>query len=146
MATTPEQDAWRAEFYPVRADEVTKEYAVEHSLQKWRGLRRSNLERHGFVDTGDDGKLPLSVDSSTCALCEHHLKKGCPTCPITLATGDRCDKIVYGKISPWRVWTLAHNPEPMIKALEAAQLWEARPAQTWEDLHDEREGGLHGPE
>ena len=138
MTTTPEQYGWRAEFYPVRADEVTKEGAVEHSLQKWRGLRRSNLEKHGFVDTLDDGseKLPLLVDSSTCALCEHHIKKGCPTCPtcpITLATGHTCDQVVYGKSSPWRIWGLAHNPEPMIEALEAAQLWEARPSQTWEE-------------
>ena len=135
MDTKLEQEAWRAELYPIDAQDVTKEYAVEHSLQKWRGLRRSNLEKHGFVDTLDDGseKLPLLVDSSTCALCEHHIKKGCPTCPITLATGHTCDQDVYGKSSPWQVWNLARNPEPMIKALEAARLWEARPSQTWEE-------------
>lgn len=111
-------ETWKAEFYPIPAHEVPVEDAVQHSLRKWKGLTKENLEKHevivgGRVVLGDDGKFDLSSDS--CALCVHHYSAlhRCPRCPIVSAIGDTCgrdyaDFLVHG------------NPLPMIEALERA--------------------------
>jgi hypothetical protein len=33
-------ESWKAEFYPIPADEVKKKDALAHSLRKWEGLRK----------------------------------------------------------------------------------------------------------
>ncbi len=94
-------ESWKQEYYPVPADEVSKEDAVKHSLQKWIGLRAENRIRHGVQLY--DGELTgtdtdeLSIDSSSCALCHHYLREvddtSCTDCPLAAALGQSCDEL-----------------------------------------------------
>lgn len=126
--------SWLSEFYPVEADDgslKTNLQRVQHSLQKWRGLRKEELKRHN-IKVVDDCRLytkrtdnfVLQVNADSCALC---MKYGdawyCSGCPLTrVRAGSPCDK---GRLSedqaPWRAWTYDQNPEPMIAALEKAE-------------------------
>lgn len=136
-------ETWKEEFYPHRADSAeAHEQAVDHSLQKWTGLRPENLERHGLVQFGSDlfdvqdsDRLHYRfiIDSETCALCSVYLEKGarikCKTCPLYKARGGvQCDDPRGDEsCSPYRygVQMAAPNPEPMIvwllKTKEAQQ-------------------------
>lgn len=120
-------ETWKAEFYPVEAQDVPVEDAVRHSLQKWIGLRAENLSRHEcwLDDNGcdiavvDSSRDYLYIDSRTCALCEHHRRGGaCLNCPLVKVRGRPCDddegfSSPYGQI-------YKRNPEPMIALLELA--------------------------
>lgn len=124
-------ETWIKEFYPVSAHDVESEIgAVNHSLRKWEGLRKSSLNAHGLEIP------PISVSSSTCSLC---LLYGCSDCPITKAIGISCDYTFdvdmneiqddddefvppdgFDSRSPWMHWNYNMNPEPMILALQLA--------------------------
>ena len=120
-------ETWKAEFYPVPADDEsldTDVKRVEHSLRKWEGLTPENMAKHGasldafggpvVVTSNNDGKR-LRIDSSTCALCEEHLDAPtCPTCPLAIYLGDMCD----GADMPFRDFVSDHNPHTMIDALK----------------------------
>lgn len=42
--------SWQDEFYPVEADQPqTQLDAARHSLQKWQGVMKKNLKRHGLT-------------------------------------------------------------------------------------------------
>lgn len=117
-------ETWRAEFYPIEARECPKEKAVEHSLQKWKGLRKESLEEHELE------KSPIKVTGGTCSLCQHYdssegvtnedfaIGRTCPQCPLQIIDKN-CDE----KDSPWDK-RLEDGPEPMIAALEKALEWE----------------------
>lgn len=132
-------ESWKAEFYPVPADSLKSATDLEvakHSLQKWIGLRKSNLEKHGVKRAGCD-LIESSVDSSSsdyrfyaiaasshCSLCVRflntsHPKDKCADCPLYQARGDyRCDRTTSREgISPWSEYRANGNPEPMILAL-----------------------------
>jgi hypothetical protein len=106
-------ESWKAEYYPVPADQCPPEQAVEHSLRKWIGLRRENLERHGMRAMSEDitdaqTSEWFRIGASTCSLCETHtICRGCP-----LLAGQCVDGM--------NAWWDDHDPEPMIAALEAA--------------------------
>jgi hypothetical protein len=111
-------DTWKAEFYPIPAGKVPVEDAVQHSLRKWRGLTKENLEKHGVARKGrcivdEFGRSEL--DSTSCALCIHHYSfyDRCFNCPIVVATGDTCG-------SDYANFLIDGNPLPMIEALEKA--------------------------
>jgi len=134
---------WKAEFYSVLAADVPESDAVQHSLTKWIGLRKENLEKHRVVLHQKllvgMGTVPFSeftdsfyVDSESCALCIHHLKygasnigktNGCSSCPLYQLRDTRCDRrksgLSSGTIgkSPYEEFTISGNPEPMIEAL-----------------------------
>lgn len=110
------KESWIAEFYPVDAKDTNPRDAATHSLQKWRGLTREELDRHELV------LPPIDVDASTCALC--WWSPTCSTCAITLAIGDRCTDRVGGKPSAWGVWVKSGDPCPMINLLERVVEWE----------------------
>lgn len=123
-------ETWKKEFYPITAREVSVDDAAAHSLKKWIGLRKENLDKHEVVMAAirkpmlqdKNGESHLFIDDSTCALCMHHLHKytnrrACVTCPITLATGLPCDREAH---SPWSIWQFNRDPEPMIVVLKAA--------------------------
>lgn len=127
-------ETWKEEFYPKPAEETTKRSALAHSLRKWRGLTKENLEKHGcVVEHGilaDKGRWladGLSISSSSCALCHHHYDRKresydtppCVTCPLAKALGT-ADWRDEGCTSPWRAWTINGDPKPMIAALEKA--------------------------
>lgn len=118
---------WKTEFYPTEASECSKEDAIEHSLRKWRGLRKEALERHGaFIKYGDvrsDGEF-FVIGGSSCALCESFFtERACKACPLAMSRGGKpCDREMPNEaISPWHSWTDRFDPEPMISALEKAQ-------------------------
>ena len=144
--------SWKAEFYIIDADTTEPENATSHSLLKWYGLRKENLDRHnlemdmhGWVlrekDKTNEDLLngyaeTLSIDSTTCALCYHHLvntddeddeEDSCSNCPLAIARdGIPCTSWMQDEsLSPWTEWTRLQNPEPMIfwlkKAVEEAQ-------------------------
>lgn len=113
---------WMDEFYPVEADKVPKDQAVQHSLTKWIGLRAENMERHGvYMRLGElrekgSGKCDvLDIDATSCALCHHHFVsevmagKKCKTCPLAqVRNGYACDSLQRDaeyneaeEINPW---------------------------------------------
>lgn len=116
-------ETWKAEFYPVEADKVPEELAVEHSLRKWRGLTKENLARHELtVDEGTlfDSDDEFEVDADSCSLCSVHLESTCGTCPLCEHLGKPCygDDESY-KSSPFGIFMGKNDPLPMIAALEA---------------------------
>lgn len=127
--------SWKAEFYPVDACTVSKEFALEHSLKKWIGLRPENLARHEVVLKGTFVTCPVEGSSlklgwtrlilggSSCALCIHYadsapVYSNCKSCPLAKITGTDCE----------HQWMIATYPaegeladvEPMIKLIEDA--------------------------
>lgn len=110
---------WKEEFYPIPSDEVSESQALAHSLRKWEGLRKENLEKHG-VGSSASGVMEffidfLPIDSSTCALCHYHVDSvRCVTCPLVkLTRGGNCD-------SAYVLWSHAGDPEPMIELIKLA--------------------------
>lgn len=126
---------WKAEFYPITAKQAARKplvVAVEHSLQKWIGLKPANRKNHEvFVGIWsseiwtEDGNVPIT--SETCSLCQKFLVKNstCSGCPIFESRdGVRCDDEADGEDeSPYHYWTLDSDPMPMIKALRKALKW-----------------------
>jgi hypothetical protein len=104
-------DSWKKEFYKTPAYEVSKRFALKHSLRKWRGLLYRNRKKHNVKFSGleiyddDDG---LTIDDESCALCQHYLHKECKKCPL-----GSCSK-EYGLALDHR------KVVPMIRLLEKA--------------------------
>lgn len=119
---------WEEEFYPIDASEWNGNAkdslhnqigATKHSLQKWKGLRKENLEKHKLEEA------PISVSSSTCALCQLadiEDRGDCDTCPLFRCRGDvSCDNETENEChSPYRAYVdvSPSDPEPMIRELE----------------------------
>lgn len=120
-------ETWKAEYYPIPADETEKENAIAHSLKKWEGLRISNLAMHSLFinDSGgieDEDGIHLDIDAGSCALCLHAYGEGCNTCPLFLARGKvSCDNVRSEEDdSPWHTWCEDRDPRPMIHWLRKA--------------------------
>ncbi len=120
---------WKDEFYPTPADSTTPEEAIAHSLQKWIGLRRENLEKHKvkileYAVVGEgrqhfeviQPKDKVEINSDTCALCHHFHDdedvlvdeeqdewSHCTRCPLYKARDNRaCDQCRGDEDdSPW---------------------------------------------
>lgn len=136
-------ESWKKEFYHIPArkaagDDLT---AVEHSLKKWMGLRKENLDKHKVAQRGktifsiDD---ELRVSNKTCALCIGHLQEQedvrqspCASCPLYKVRGGyACDHAgpddpnldpnhyPYRRVSPFEFFVYFNDPEPMIRWLE----------------------------
>jgi len=119
-------ESWKQEFYPVEARDVLKASAIEHSLQKWKGLRPENLQKHNLSAFAMmDHQF---VSGASCALCTHYLEPAhqdiprCTECPLyKLRGGYPCDVETPSEIlSPYSAWTDDSDPEPMIALLEQA--------------------------
>lgn len=121
---------WKDKYYPINATKVKKKDqlgAIEHSLLKWKGLKPKALEKHGLFGDEDgiraigstdcEPENYLDVNGDTCALC-HITNMSCHTCPITIATGNRCDLSRWDNPSPFKVWQTDQNPKPMIAVLK----------------------------
>lgn len=124
---------WKQAYYPVPANEVPEADALEHSLIKWQGLRKSVLDEYGLKvdegvlsDSNSDVDNEFSIDSSSCALCQHYLNRGCEGCPLFEIRGQaRCDywtdeETDEDRRPPYGEFTDQGNPEPMIRLLEQA--------------------------
>lgn len=128
-------ETWKAEFYPIPADKVKKKDTLEHSLRKWEGLRKENLEKHemklsGARLTGQDGLGYLLIASESCALCVVAGKEAlgemrppcacasyCGKCPLYKLDKTSCD---FGEGNPYKVFSIEGNPEPMISLITRA--------------------------
>jgi hypothetical protein len=125
---------WKEEFYPIPAGEVPIDDAIEHSLQKWIGLRKENLNRHNVwydpsrreVRGMGHTSTPVEISSKSCALCHRYIKyegkyPGCGACPLVAVRTVPCDRSTDGSyMNPWRSFTVHENPEPMIDLIQAA--------------------------
>jgi hypothetical protein len=143
-------EEWRAQYYPeeagalvhrLLAQGVSKEEmqleCAEHSLRKWKGLRKEVLEPNfsnlilSVWPVDRDSKIILDgAGSTTCSLCimTNPDRPGitkCDVCPITAARGSPCIRLMLGDadFAPWTAWTHNEDPEPMIKCLEATVEW-----------------------
>lgn len=136
-------ETWKAEFYPVEAEEVSPTDAVAHSLRKWEGLREENLARHGVevirrhgpVGITDIGRADfLGINTNSCSLCQLYYDQNCAECPLYESRENfPCweeteEEQRQGVPSPWHAWMQAATPEPMLSALRLAQDWERRQA------------------
>lgn len=116
---------WKEEFYSTEANKVKRGDALDHSIQKWIGLRPKNIKKHGLylecADLMDDDNI-FGINADSCALCQRYLKprkdNSCATCPLFKFLGRRCDD---GEDSPYMIFDYTNNPEPMIKALKGAK-------------------------
>jgi len=90
---------WKQEFYTTPATTPQdKLSAIEHSLKKWRGLTKENLERHQvaknnkFIFDIKDKTDALLIAGSSCALCCLYYLDGCEGCPLYRSLGNiECD-------------------------------------------------------
>jgi hypothetical protein len=113
---------WKDEFYPIHAFKAvgSELEAAKHSLRKWIGLRKENLEKHGLerkgreISSTDFINFPFSISESSCALCQYH-DGYCNDC-ILYTLGNGCEE----EGSEYIIWVNEGDPEPMIKALEEA--------------------------
>lgn len=123
--------SWREEFYPTQATIATsnKEKSIKHSILKWAGLSRKNLEKHDLMKNGKSifersCQYSFDVDDSSCALCLKYVKyryatideSVCSKCPLYKYLGESCDA---GAKSPYKKWVNTGNNLPMLKALKA---------------------------
>lgn len=115
---------WLKEHYPIPASEVSGQDAVQHSLQKWRGLRPEALDKHHcFLDRlrvkdKSTQEEVLFIDSGSCSLCTwyaNHVPR-CVDCPLYKKRDWACD---MGLHAPWITFTRDSDPEPMIRILES---------------------------
>lgn len=123
--------SWRKEFYPIPASKVSKSKAIEHSLQKWIGLREKNLEKHNLEHVGlkriaewEDITNSFSADNESCALCVFYFDANakCDKCPLSkLRKRYPCDEEMDDETdSPYISFIQHKRPEPMIKLLRQA--------------------------
>jgi hypothetical protein len=108
------EQSWLAEFYPywARATSGDRE-AIVHSLQKWKGAIKNNLEKHQVLFP------PIDFDENNCALCQ--INDGiCKICDLSKSRdGVSCTvRLPSELMSPWTHYTALGNPHPMIEALE----------------------------
>lgn len=116
-------ETWRDEFYPCNASsEEALQAPAKHSLRKWIGFRKANLDKHKLSD------IPMEIDASTCALCQKYevAEDTCDNCPLCVVRGGYpCDEQTpreqeHPTECPYVQFTLYDDPEPMIQWLEKA--------------------------
>jgi hypothetical protein len=127
---------WKAELYPKPASRVSKRDALVHSLQKWKGLTKAALKKHGVelcsFGTLRDGAEEFYVASNSCALCMRYLRVSgglmlgesgrCGECPLAISrNGIPCDRRTDAEgASPYHQFVLRGDARPMIRALQRA--------------------------
>lgn len=115
------EETWIAEFYPVPAENVSAEDALDHSIKKWEGALRKNLKKHGLESA------PIVFDGDSCALCVNYLyipkKTACKCCPLFIVRGNVncCNERPGEWMSPFDQYGLEENPRPMLTWLKKAK-------------------------
>lgn len=121
---------WKAVFYPESATKPrTWIDATKHSIQKWKGLSKTNIKRHKLKSAGgelyeadDDtlGGVPsMVISDENCALCRRAQAKSssymCHVCPIFEMRGKSC---CDGRDNEYYSWIVSGNHKPMLKLLK----------------------------
>lgn len=132
---------WKEEFYPIKPTKrMTTIEAIEHSIQKWEGLRRENLKRHEVILNHDNRAVHgedsgrLNIDVESCALCvkfrledrdywdivegeEVYVGEGdpCQNCPLYISRGGyACDSVTPKErdraVDAGKTWLHAEHP------------------------------------
>jgi len=136
---------WKQEFYSIEASDLVKSNSndlvaiVKHSLRKWKGLRSKNLRKHRLVynpnikSIQEEGtKNTFTISMHSCSLCKYagiqagvkvletpYWKSICGFCPLYKVRANvPCDRISYTQTSPWGIFVLKGDPEPMIRDLK----------------------------
>ncbi|KKN91219.1 hypothetical protein LCGC14_0220870 [marine sediment metagenome] len=110
--------SWKKEFYRTPANRVSKGWAMRHSIDKWTGLLCRNRRKHkvnldeGVLYDNNNDSQQLGIDRHSCALCHHHQKNGCTTCPVK-RTGKTCHTTYWDMVNDKKV-------APMIRLLKKA--------------------------
>lgn len=133
--------SWREEFYPVSAACVEgRNNCLQHSIKKWDGLTKDNLDKHrcsirkagGHLMIYDVYQLGDSMSMAfSCALCQEYLDREtqsdphpCHKCPLyQFRNGVPCDDASENDIeglSPFQHFFHFSNPQPMRDLLKAA--------------------------
>lgn len=78
---------WKAEFYIQDADKVLfEDEALQHSILKWTGLLKENLNKHGLtvvegcISDENTLKWHMQINSYNCALCQ--VNEFCALCVL----------------------------------------------------------------
>ena len=104
---------WKLEFYPVKSQRTRK--PIDHSILKWSGLTKENLEKHGLKlsnSTLYDGEgLYFDIDGTTCALCFLVQNDSCEKCIVWAKNGRSCYK------EYWKFMNTG-DPQPMLDLLK----------------------------
>lgn len=124
-------DDWVKEFYLIKACDVkgNNKELLEHSLRKWRGAAKENIEKHNCIYTDyviearcnrkDQKYSVFGFGYNTCALCQVHkcevfgnMGYDCDKCIIVLSGNPSCSTkgSAYAKSK--------NDPAPMIALLE----------------------------
>jgi hypothetical protein len=121
--------SWRAEFYPTPAKSLKAapvEQVLDHCIQKWVGLRQTNLAKHGLrascqggtvVGSWNRGREHTVANASQCALCAKFYSNGCNKCPLNKGGEHSAD----GCYKQWSAFAFDGNPEKMIRSLRDAK-------------------------
>ena len=121
-------ETWKAEFYPIPAEEVLSN-RLQHSLTKWIGARKENLNKHGLtiVDNSlcdmNDTRFSITFNEDTCALCHFH--QACDSCPLRQVNAHddvslNESWLDYACEAEYEFFRRMGNPEPMIELLQSA--------------------------
>lgn len=115
---------WKEKYYPITAEEIANTKGVgpikliQHSLQKWKGLRLQEMGKYDLLATEKfihcHGTLKnLSISNISCSLCQKYLSiiPPCNKCPIYKTNKREC-------FVEFDLWIKERDPEPMIKLLE----------------------------
>lgn len=118
-------ETWKREFYPIDAkSEMSEKEAILHSIKKWEGLTKENLNKHMLdadVDCGwlsdEFGEAFFDIDSSNCALCAKFIQHGCQDCPLYKKQGFVCGK--GDKTDGYLAWSQDADPSLMLENLKS---------------------------
>ena len=122
-------ETWKAEFYPIPAAEEVLSNRLQHSLTKWIGARKENLNKHGLtiVDNSlcdmNDTRLSITFNEDTCALCHFH--QACDSCPLRQVNAHddvslNESWLDYACEAEYEFFRRRGDPEPMIELLQSA--------------------------
>ncbi len=115
-------ESWKREFYPIDAkSEMTEQEAILHSIKKWEGLTKENLNKHMLdADCGwlsDEFGEAFDIDSSTCALCAKFIRKYCQYCPLYKKQGFVCGE--GDETDGYLAWSQDADPSLMLENLKS---------------------------